>query len=98
MRGAPIVGLSEKEMAEKMIDSLLTCHLGTAINSCHQKILKLTYNIDRVVAANAKAAAAKGHKQAGLPDATRFCIAGIMILCCVNEGCSFAVKRVRYAL
>ena len=51
--------LSEKEMAKKMIDSLLTCHLGTSINSCHQKILKLTYNIDRVVAANAKAAAAR---------------------------------------
>ena len=53
------VGLSEKEMAKKMIDSLLTCHLGTAIHSCHQKILKLTYNIDRVVAANAKAGAAR---------------------------------------
>lgn len=92
------VGLSEKEMAKKMIDSLMACHLGTAIHSCHQKILKLTYNIDRVVAVNAKVAAEKGHKQAGRPDATRFCIAGIMILCCVNEGCSFAVKRVRYAL
>ena len=53
------VGLTEKEMAKKMIDSLLTCHLGTAIHSCHKKILKLTYNIDRVIAANAKAAAAR---------------------------------------
>lgn len=53
------VGLSEKEMAKKMIDSLLTCHLGTAINSCHRETMKLTYNIDRVVAANAKAAAAR---------------------------------------
>ena len=52
-------GLSEKEMAKKMIDALMTCHLGTAINSCHQKAMKLTYNIDRVVAANAKAAAAR---------------------------------------
>ena len=53
------VGLSEKEMAKKMIDALIACHLGTAIHSCHQKILKLTYNIDRVVAANAKAVAAR---------------------------------------
>ena len=52
-------GLSEKEMAKKMIDSLMTCHLGTAINSCHRKVMKLAYNIDRVVAANAKAAAAR---------------------------------------
>ena len=52
-------GLSEKEMAKKMIDALMTCHLGTAINSCHQKAMRLTYNIDRVVAANAKAAAAR---------------------------------------
>lgn len=53
------VGLSEKEMAKKMIDALMACHLGTAINSCHQKILKLSYNIDRVVDANAKAAAVR---------------------------------------
>ena len=52
-------GLSEKEMAKKMIDALMTCHLGTAINSCHQKAMKLAYNIDRVVNANAKAAAAR---------------------------------------
>ena len=52
-------GLPEKEMAKKMIDSLMTCHLGTAIYSCHKKILKLAYNIDRVVNANAKAAAAR---------------------------------------
>ena len=53
------VGFSEKEMAKEMIDSLMTCHLGTAIHSCHQKTMKLTYNIDRVVDANAKAAAAR---------------------------------------
>ena len=52
-------GLSEKEMAKKMIDSLMASHLGTAIYSCHQKTMKLTYNIDRVIAANAKAAAAR---------------------------------------
>lgn len=52
-------GLPEKEMAKKMIDSFMACHLGTAIYSCHKKILKLTYNIDRVIAANAKAAAAR---------------------------------------
>ena len=52
-------GLPEKEMAKKMIDSLMACHLGTAINSCHRETMKLTYNIDRVVAANAKAAAAR---------------------------------------
>ena len=52
-------GLSEKEMAKKMIDALMTCHLGTAINSCHKKTMKLTYNIDRGIAANAKAAAAR---------------------------------------
>ena len=42
-------------MAKKMIDALMACHLGTAINSCHKKTMKLAYNIDRVVAANAKA-------------------------------------------
>ena len=52
-------GLFEKEMAKKMIDALISCHLGTAISSCHQKTMKLAYNIDRVVAANAKAAAAR---------------------------------------
>lgn len=52
-------GLYEKEMAKKMIDALMACHLGTAINSCHKKTMKLTYSIDRVVAANAKAAAAR---------------------------------------
>ena len=52
-------GLPEKEMAKKMIDSLMACHLGTAIYSCHKKTMKLTYNIDRGIAANAKAAAAR---------------------------------------
>ena len=51
--------LPEKEMAKKMIDALMACHLGTAINCCHKKAMKLTYNIDRVVAANAKTAAAR---------------------------------------
>ena len=46
-----------------MIDSLMACHLGTAIYSCHKKTMKLTYNIDRGIAANAKAAAARA-KQA----------------------------------
>ena len=50
-------GLFEKEMAKKMIDALISCHLGTAINSCLRESMKLAYNIDRVVAANAKAAA-----------------------------------------
>ena len=52
-------GWSEKEMAKKMIDALMICHLGTAINCCHKETMKLTYNIDRVIAANAKAAAAR---------------------------------------
>ena len=52
-------GLSEKEMAKKMTDSLMASHLGIAINSCHKKTMKLAYIIDRVVAANAKAAAAR---------------------------------------
>ena len=51
--------LSEKETAKMMIDALVDCHLGTAINSCHKKTIKLTYSIDRVVSANAKAAAAR---------------------------------------
>ena len=51
--------LPEKEMAKKMIDSLMACHLGTAIYSCHKKTMKLTYNIDRGIAANAKAAATR---------------------------------------
>ena len=51
--------LSEKETAKMMIDALVDCHLGTAINSCHKKTIKLTYIIDRVVSANAKAAAAR---------------------------------------
>ena len=33
--------------------------LGTAINSCHKETMKLAYNIDRVVNAKAKAAAAR---------------------------------------
>lgn len=52
-------GLSEKEMAKKMIDALIASHLGTAIFCCHREAMKLTYSIDRVVAANAKAAAAR---------------------------------------
>ena len=48
--------LSEKETAKMMIDALVDCHLGTAINSCHKKTIKLTYSIDRVIHANAKAA------------------------------------------
>ena len=52
-------GLSEKEIAKRLIDALMDCHLGTAINSCNKKFLKLVYNIDRVVSANAKAAAAR---------------------------------------
>ena len=51
--------LSEKETAKMMIEALVDCHLGTAINSCHKKTMKLAYNIDRVVNANAKAAAAR---------------------------------------
>ena len=39
-----------------MIDVLMGCHLGTAINRCHKKTIKLTYSIDRVIHANAKAA------------------------------------------
>ena len=51
--------LSEKETAKMMIDALVDCHLGTAINSCHQKAMKFAYNINWVVAANAKAAKAR---------------------------------------
>ena len=51
--------LSEKETAKMMIDALVDCHLGTAINSCHKKTMKLTYSIDRVIHANAKAAKAR---------------------------------------
>ena len=64
-------GLSEKEMAKKMIDLLMACHLGTAINSCHQKTLKLAYNIDRVVNANAKAAAARAKQAIAVPSRVR---------------------------
>ena len=52
-------GLSEKEIAKRLIDALMECHLGTAINSCNKKFLKLVYSIDRVVNANARAAAAR---------------------------------------
>ena len=51
--------LSEKETAKMVIDALMGCHLGAAINSCHKKTIKLTYNIDRVVNANEKAANAR---------------------------------------
>lgn len=51
--------MSEKETAKMMIDALEDCHLGTAINSCHQKAMKFAYNINWVVAANAKAAKAR---------------------------------------
>ena len=51
--------LSEKETAKMMIDALVDCHLGTAINSCHKETMKLTYDIDRVVSADAKAALAR---------------------------------------
>lgn len=51
--------LSEKETAKMMIDALVDCHLGTAINNCHKKTIKLTYSIDRVIHANAKAAKAR---------------------------------------
>lgn len=52
-------GLSEMEIAKRLIDALMDCHLGTAINSCQKKFMKLLYDIDRVVNANAKAAAAR---------------------------------------
>lgn len=51
--------LSEKETAKMVIDALMGCHLGAAINSCHKKTIKLTYSIDRVIHANAKAAKAR---------------------------------------
>ena len=51
--------LSEKETAKRMIDVLMGCHLGTAINRCHKKTMKLTYSIDKAVNANAKAAKAR---------------------------------------
>ena len=55
--------LSEKETAKMMIDALVDCHLGTAINRCHQKAMKFAYNINWVVAANAKAAKARAKLQ-----------------------------------
>ena len=51
--------LSEKETAKRMIDVLMGCHLGTAINRCHKKTMKHTYSIDKAVNANAKAAKAR---------------------------------------
>ena len=67
-------GLSEKDMAKKMIDALIACHLGTAINCCHKKAMKLTYNIDRVVVANAKAAEARA--KLAIFEANRALVAG----------------------
>lgn len=52
-------GLSEMEIAKRMIDALLDCRLGTAIHSCTKKTMKLVYSIDRVIEANARAAAAR---------------------------------------
>ena len=57
-------GLSEMEIAKRMIDALMDCRLGTAINSCQKKFMKLVYDIDRVVNANAKAAAARARAAA----------------------------------
>lgn len=52
-------GLSEMQIAEKMVDALLGCRLGTAIHSCTKKTMKLGYSIDRVIVANVRAAAAR---------------------------------------
>ena len=57
-------GLSEMEIAKRMIDALLDCHLGTAINSCQKKSMKLVYDIGRVVNANEKAATARARAAA----------------------------------
>lgn len=61
-------GLSEMEIAKRMIDALLDCRLGTAIHSCTKKTMKLVYSIDRVIEANARAAAARA-KAAAIKEA-----------------------------
>ena len=63
-------GLSEMEIAKRMIDALLDCRLGTAIYSCTKKVMKLVYSIDRVIEANARAAAARA-KAAAIKAASK---------------------------